>query len=1053
MGDVRGHSLIRGLEELRPGDHLCCIYQSEDEHRALVTSFLRHGLERGEKVIYIVDNHTAEEVLGYLERVGIETSPFLDSGQLTVLTVDDAYMKDGVFDPDGMIAMLREETDKAASQGYAVLRVTGEMTWALRGLPGSERLIEYEAKLNHFFPSSRCMAICQYDRRRFNPELLLDVLSTHPIAVIGSEVFENFYYVPPEQFIGGDPYRAVLENRILNLSARHASRSALEESERKYRTIVDNAQEGIWVIDGDMRTTFVNRRMADMLGYSEGEMLGRPILDFVDDGGRTEIERSMGGGDRGTSRQYEVEFLRKDGSRIFTNVAASPLTDDAGTAAGALAMVSDITERKRAEDEVRESEGRLKAIADASGDFIIMLDTDHRIRFINRVEQGIDPDALIGTPLYEMVDEEDRDRVRTHLNRALFDNRRQEYETVFHRPDGADIYYSSVAVPLVVGEEVIGIVVNSRDITERKQAEEAVRESEEKFRSIVEQSTDGIVLVDGEGTVIEWNSAMEDISGLRREQAIGKALWEVQYLTLLPEQRDPRAYGELKEMVLGPLEKGFESWFGETIEREMLSPEGERRIIQTASFPIRSREGMMVGNITRDITRRVQVENDLAYEVEVNRAIAEMSSALLAQVSIEEVSYVVLENSKRLTGSRYGYVGYIEADTGHLISPTLSRDIWEQCDVEDKNIVFSKFGGLWGWVLENREPLLTNAPGEDPRSTGVPAGHIPIERFVSVPALLGGALVGQIALANSDRDYTRKDIEVLNRLADLYAMAVLRMWSEDELSEYREHLEELVRERTQELERTNRQLQEEITERRKNQDELRATAEQLRALSARVESVREEERRHVAREVHDTLGQSLTGLKINLSLLGRKLAGSEEVDEISYMSDLIDATIQSVREISTQLRPGVIDDLGLAAALDWQLKRFEEMTGLKCSFVSRTEDESMDKDLAITLFRIAQEALTNIARHAGAGQVEVLLAQEPQEIVLRIKDDGRGISRQEVEDRGSLGILGMRERAHIYGGEVEISGGEREGTTVVVRIPLGGDDRAGGTPQEEGGYR
>jgi hypothetical protein len=156
--------LIDKVSDLMPGDHLCCIYSSEDEHRALLTPYLRQGLEYNQRVLYIVDAHTAKEVLGYLRDDGLVVEPYLESGQLFILTVDDAYMKGGVFDPDGMIRLLTEETDLAVSQGYAALRVTGEMTWALRGLPGSERLIEYEAKLNLFLPESKCMALCQYDR-------------------------------------------------------------------------------------------------------------------------------------------------------------------------------------------------------------------------------------------------------------------------------------------------------------------------------------------------------------------------------------------------------------------------------------------------------------------------------------------------------------------------------------------------------------------------------------------------------------------------------------------------------------------------------------------------------------------------------------------------------------------------------------------------------------------------------------------------------------------------------------------------------------------------
>jgi signal transduction histidine kinase len=353
-------------------------------------------------------------------------------------------------------------------------------------------------------------------------------------------------------------------------------------------------------------------------------------------------------------------------------------------------------------------------------------------------------------------------------------------------------------------------------------------------------------------------------------------------------------------------------------------------------------------------------------------------------------------------------------------------------------VVFKDFKGLWGWVLHNRQPLLTNAPGEDPRSTGVPEGHVSIERFLAVPAMIGGALVGLIAVANSSRDYTQRDVDVLDRMADLYAMAVLRMWSESELESYREHLEDLVRERTLELERINRKLQEEVSERKRNQEELRTIAEQLRALTAHMESIREEERRRIALEVHDTLGQALTGLKINLSILGKKVAGEEELEEsVEAMSVLLDSTIASVREIATELRPGVLDDLGLAAALEWQLARFGEITGLEYHFAADAEESPLEKGLSIALFRIAQEALTNVARHAEATKVELSLSGSDREVILEVRDDGRGITVNEITGFDSLGILGMRERAHALGGKVSVRKGRDGGTIVKVTVPLG----------------
>ncbi|NVM57806.1 MAG: MEDS domain-containing protein [Desulfobacterales bacterium] len=198
------------LTELGPGDHLCSLYETEEEHRALLTPFLRQGLDRGEKVIYLAHAHTGEIVQGYLRDDGMVVEPYLASGQLSILAVDDVYMRAGVFDPDGAIAFLRTETERAMGEGYTALRVTGEMSCVPRLLSGPQRLIEYEARLNEFFPAGKCLAICQYDRRIFDPAVLLDVLCAHPTCVVGTAVCDNFYYMPPTESRGHDASAAKL---------------------------------------------------------------------------------------------------------------------------------------------------------------------------------------------------------------------------------------------------------------------------------------------------------------------------------------------------------------------------------------------------------------------------------------------------------------------------------------------------------------------------------------------------------------------------------------------------------------------------------------------------------------------------------------------------------------------------------------------------------------------------------------------------------------------------------------------------------------------------
>lgn len=212
--------ILPSIARMHAGDHYCGIYRTDEDHRALVVDFVRGGLARGEKMLYIVNLQTAAQLQATLAAAGIDVGGLLEKGQFVILTAKDSYLRDGEFDPERMIALLREETDKALAEGYPALRVTGEMTWALAGEPGSERLVEYESKLNQFFPDSKCYAICQYDRRRFDAEMLLDILHTHPRVLFGTDGFDNscMYFVPPESFLEADRQGAMLDRWLHNLS-------------------------------------------------------------------------------------------------------------------------------------------------------------------------------------------------------------------------------------------------------------------------------------------------------------------------------------------------------------------------------------------------------------------------------------------------------------------------------------------------------------------------------------------------------------------------------------------------------------------------------------------------------------------------------------------------------------------------------------------------------------------------------------------------------------------------------------------------------------------
>ncbi len=234
-----------------------------------------------------------------------------------------------------------------------------------------------------------------------------------------------------------------------------------------------------------------------------------------------------------------------------------------------------------------------------------------------------------------------------------------------------------------------------------------------------------------------------------------------------------------------------------------------------------------------------------------------------------------------------------------------------------------------------------------------------------------------------------------------------------------------------------------ITQSKHAEEQLKNSHEQLRGFAEHVESVREEERAWIAREIHDELGQILTGLKIDISWLDKKLTSICSGDpnhvlsmKTRSMKELIDTTIQSVRKISTRLRPGILDDLGLLAAVEWQASEYQTRMGIKFEVISNIDGMELDERRSSAVFRIFQELLTNIARHANATKVSISLKERGATLILKVRDNGRGITEKESDNVKSLGILGMRERALLLGGKFSIKGMPGDGTRATVKIPI-----------------
>ena len=642
---------------------------------------------------------------------------------------------------------------------------------------------------------------------------------------------------------------------------------------------------------------------------------------------------------------------------------------------------------KLREEEIEEREERERAILDASLDSISLIKPDGTVLVCNEMTArrlGREVEELIGSNIFDFFPPD-----VAASRKAILDKGFREGQTVRFEDERQGIYLDNTVYPVFGGKgDVEMLAVFAKDVTEQKKAEAELLASKEMWERSFSAVQEGLFIMDEDRSILQSNAAFAEIVGREPKEIAGLKCYEVVH-----NVEDPP--GDC--VTCAALESGKEA------RSEAYEPSLDKYLEMSASpIPGAGGEPGLVVHLIRDITERKRAEDKLEqYAYELQERVKELNC-------LYGISRIVERAGLSLEDMLLEIVDIIPPSWQHpeiiCARITLRDNVYQTEDFQETP-----------WRL-----------ARDISVFGEKAGTMEVCYLEERPQADTGP-------------FFQEEEELLRAVAERLGRIVERRESEAELKKYREHLEELVGERTRELQEINILLQEEIAERKQKEKELKATAGQLRALSTRMETILEEERQRIALEVHDKLGQELTGLKMNLSLLERRMAGEEEyMKRVREISEMADDIIQSVQEISMELRPSILDDLGLDAALEWQLESFGETADIETRFVSSVDSDLIDPDLGTALFRIFQEALTNIARHAGAGRVEVELTGEDGELLLSISDDGRGIMESEKSGIGSLGILGMKERANAFGGRVDMSRGENGGTTVKVRIPFAG---------------
>jgi PAS domain S-box-containing protein len=537
---------------------------------------------------------------------------------------------------------------------------------------------------------------------------------------------------------------------------------------------------------------------------------------------------------------------------------------------------------------------------------------------------------------------------------------------------------------------------------------------------LLDLAHDAIILRDPQNAILFWNHGAEELYGWTRDEALGKC----SYVLLHTQFPQP-----LEAIEAEVLRTGY--WEGELIQ---VRQDGAPLVVDSRWTMSQDEDTSPVAimEINSDITIHKHVERSRRLLAEAGQSLAASLDPTTQLASIAQVVVPLLADWCVVyitQGQSIHPVAVAHADPQKKALADDLRRRHPPTPDAPRGVAKVLRTGQPEFYPETSDELLAAIAG-DAKELEL-AQSLGLKSVMIVPLATRGHTLGALTLVvsgESGRQYTADDLVLAEELAQRAALAVENAQLYTQAKQLNAELEERVSQRTAELLEANAQLQ--------------ASQAQLLRLAHHEQTAREEERSRLARELHDELGQNLTGLKMDLAWLQEHIDPTQEdlLQRFEAMFSLLDATIQNVRRIATELRPGILDDLGLLAAMEWLLQGFEKRTAIRCQFTSNVEKVALDADGTTVLFRILQEALTNVARHAGATQVEVSLDQGQDMISLRVQDNGRGILESEVDGSKSYGLLGMRERVQLRSGEFNIRGTPGQGTEVVIRLPLNHKD-------------
>lgn len=651
-------------------------------------------------------------------------------------------------------------------------------------------------------------------------------------------------------------------------------------------------------------------------------------------------------------------------------------------------------ERKNTEEKLRKNEQLLsdtqKLTHTGSWEWDIKSNKIHWTKELYNI-YGLEPrESLDYETILNFLLAEDKEVFNTVIKKAIEDHLPFIIEHKLIRPDGEiRILKEKGEVLKDHNGNVSKIIGTVHDITSLIKTEESLKKSQEYFKSLIENALDIKSILNKEGNFLYISPSIEKTLGYKPNEFIGKNI--LKYIH--PE--------DISRMIRVFAKVGMTTDKISSVEFRIRDKHGKWHNVESIMKNLLSNPsvcGVVVNS--RDITARKEAEITI-------HTLLNISKRLNSTLNVDHLMDALVEEAIKLTDAEGGYTG-LRTSEGMVC-----KKFFVNSTAQDFEYCWPPDVGIPGKLINSKGPIIINHAENDPNIVKEIRERFNIKTVAYVSILNSqGDVIGFLGVTNkvSMPGFTDSDREKLIALSQSASTAIQNAlaYQKIQAAEF----------------------------------QLKSSREQLRRLSAHTQSAREEERTRISREIHDELGQALTGLKMDLSWLDKKLQSENFVDQpiqekIAAMYSLINSTIKSVRKISSELRPGVLDYLGIAAAIEWQAQEFQSRTGIECKLVSMPKELNLDQNFSTALFRIFQETLTNVARHANATLIEVELLLQNGNIILRIHDNGRGITEEEIINTKSFGLLGMRERTFLLGGEFTIKGELGGGTTVTVTIPVG----------------